>query len=178
MAKKNTMPAEKETSLPEVVNLTNSRVDEVSAELVRAQRSVIGRIEAGEIELHQSGAAQISAENVMARGAIIGMAQSGSFSMDGGCVGVVRAQEVILNGQAGAVTAENATLLADAQAGILAANSVKAEKVRTVVLLAKQVEGPVETMLDTRRVVLASLAAGLAAGAVLLLGQFLFRHKD
>jgi hypothetical protein len=39
------------------------------------------------------------------------------------------------------------------------------------------VEGPVETMLETRQVLLASVLAGAACGVVIMLGRLLFRHK-
>jgi hypothetical protein len=103
--------------------------------------------------------------------------QGGAVTMNGVGAGAVRAQEAVLTGQVGAMLADEASLI-ESRAGILAANSVTADRVRTVVLLAKRVEGPVETALDTRQVLIASLATGFVAGAVILIGQLLFgRHK-
>jgi hypothetical protein len=60
--------------------------------------------------------------------------------------------------------------------GILAAQEVHAPSLRTSVLIARQVEGNVETLADTRQVLLGGLVAGAVLGLFLLLGRLLFRR--
>jgi hypothetical protein len=55
--------------------------------------------------------------------------------------------------------------------GLLVAQQVRGGSIKTAVLLAGQVDGPVETSLDTPRALLAGLAAGIGAGLVLLIGS-------
>jgi hypothetical protein len=47
----------------------------------------------------------------------------------------------------------------------------------TVILLAREVHGPVETVLDTRGALLAGLVAGVAIGMVLYVGRLLSRRR-
>jgi hypothetical protein len=82
------------------------------------------------------------------------------------------------NSLIGGIYTDNASLGEGAQTGILVGGKVSGEQIRTVFLVARQVEGQVETSLDTRQVALASVLTGVACGAVLLLGQFLFRRKN
>jgi hypothetical protein len=48
----------------------------------------------------------------------------------------------------------------------------------TFVLLAREVNGPVETVLDTRGAVAAGLVAGIAIGLVLFVGGLLTRRRS
>lgn len=177
MARK-TQPSEEEASLPQVINLTHTQAQQVEAELVRVHQSLVGRVDAGEVDLQQSAALQISAQNISAHTTSIASVQAKSFAMHESAVAVVRATQADLDGRAGLILAQSATMGAGSRSGLLVSNQVKTEQVRTTILLARQVEGPVETVMDTRQVLLASLVAGVAAGTVLLLGQFLFRRKS
>jgi hypothetical protein len=169
-----TGPKQEDPSLPEVVNLSGARAENVAAELVRVRRSLVRDIDATEAEIHQSGALMVNGEYVSAHSAVIGVVQSGAVTVNGGAVGFVQTQDAGLTGPVGVVVGDEVVLTDSATVGVLGASSVKAEHVRTVVLLARNVEGSVETALDTRQVVLASVVAGIAAGAVVQLGQMLF----
>lgn len=177
MARK-TQPSEEEASLPQVINLTHTQAQQVDAELVRVHQSLVGRVDGGEVDLQQSAALQISAQNISAQTTSIAYAQAKGFAMRESDAVIVRANQADLDGRAGLILAQSVTLGAGSRCGLLVANQVKTEQVRTTILLARQVEGPVETAMDTRQVLLASLVAGVAAGTVLLLGQFLFRRKS
>ena len=173
MARK-TQPSEEEASLPQVINLTHTQAQQVEAELVRVHQSLVGRVDGGEVDLQQSAALQISAQNISAHTTSIASVQAKSFAMHESAVAVVRATQADLDGRAGLILAQSARMGAGSRSGLLVSNQVKTEQVRTSVLLARRVEGPVETVMDTRQVLLASLVAGIAV----LLGQFLFRRKS
>lgn len=177
MTKNDPKLPEENSTLPQVANLTGVQVDKVAADMARVHRSAVGSIEAQEVELYQSAAGQINADYVSTHNALLGEVHSGAATINGSAVVMLQAQDAALNGPAGIVSTQNAVLSDGASMGIMLATSVKAEKVRTVLLIASEVEGPVETVLDTRRVVLASLLAGAAAGAVVLLGQLFFGRR-
>jgi len=60
---------------------------------------------------------------------------------------------------------------------VVVAREVHGEALRTVVLLAGRVDGPVETMVDTPRALLAGLAAGIGTGLVLVLFRLLLGRR-
>ena len=51
------------------------------------------------------------------------------------------------------------------------------ERIESVILLARKVEGNVTTVIDTRGALIAGLVGGLFAGIMLLLGRMLFGRK-
>jgi len=67
--------------------------------------------------------------------------------------------------------------LNESSAGLLVSRQVRSTTIRTGVLLASQVEGQVEAVLDTPRALLAGLAAGVGVGLVTLLGSLLRRRR-
>ena len=63
-------------------------------------------------------------------------------------------------------------------AGLIVSGEVDAQSVRAGILLARQVNGEVEAVLDTPRALLAGIAAGSAAGLVIFLMQLLVRKRS
>jgi uncharacterized membrane-anchored protein len=167
-----------EDDQPEVVNLIDSQADLIEADLVRTSRSYVGSLHAEEVELHQAIAMDVDAQNLNANMSAIGVAQSTSVSSTNSLLVAARAERLeIRNSLTGGFFADNTILGEGSQTGILVTGKASGEQIRTVVLVARQVEGPVETMLDTRQVALASVLTGVACGVVILMGQFLFRRK-
>ena len=78
---------------------------------------------------------------------------------------------------AGIVVAEDMRLTGS-RAGIAIAGKAHLRDSSTVVLLAREVNGQVETVLDTRGAVVAGLVAGMAAGLVLLAGRLITRRRS
>ena len=65
----------------------------------------------------------------------------------------------------------------NAYAGIVASREVRSEKIESIILLSRHVEGNVTTVIDTRGALIAGLVGGLFAGIMLLLGRMLFGKK-
>ncbi len=168
-----------EEAQPEVVNLIDSQADLIEADLVRTSRSYVGSLHAEEVELHQAVALDVDAQNLNANTSVIGVVQAASVTTTNSLLVAARAERLEINNSlTGGVYADNTILAEGSQTGILVTGKASGEQIRTVVLVARQVDGPVETMLDTRQVALASVLAGVACGIVILLGQFLFRRKN
>jgi len=164
--------------LPQVINLVDSQTERIEAEMVRASRSYIGGLNSEETELHQGIAVDVNTHNLNANTSVVGVSQSNSVNGTNSLLVATRAGQIQLDGcLAGGIYSEHATLGEGSRTGILVTGNVTAGNIRTVMLVARNVEGQVETMVDTRQVALASVLAGIGCGAILLLGRFLFRHK-
>jgi hypothetical protein len=167
-----------EEDRPEVVNLVDSQAEKIEADLVRTSRSYIGSLSSEESEMHQAFAMNINAHNLNAGTSILAVSQSVTSTSNNSLVVAARAERMEMkNSLVGGFYADSATLADGSQTGILVSSRVSGEQIRSVFLVARQVEGPVETMLDTRQVAMASVLAGLACGLVIVLGKFFFRHK-
>ncbi|RME91272.1 MAG: hypothetical protein D6770_00740 [Anaerolineae bacterium] len=161
---------------PQVVNLVTSRADNIHADLVRLHQSTARRIEAEEIDLHQSATAQAASGQITAHETAIGIAQAGEIHAGSSGIGAMRAEVATVSGNIGTVIAGTANLQ-DAYAGMVAGRNVQAKRIETLVLLSKQVEGEVHTVVNTRDALLAGTIGGLLAGLAMLLGCFLFRRE-
>lgn len=167
-----------EEGLPEVVNLIDSQAERVEADLVRTSRSYIGNLSAEESDMEQAVALNVNAHELNANTSILGVSQSVTSSIDNSILLAARAERIeIKNSLVGGVYADSSSFADSARTGILVSGKVTGEQIRSVFLVARHVEGPVETMLETRQVLLASVLAGAACGMVIMLGKLLFRHK-
>jgi hypothetical protein len=91
-------------------------------------------------------------------------------------VAAARAEKMSVNGNAGLVVAGSVEF-GNAYAGIVAGREVRGEKIESIILLSRRVEGNVTTVIDTRGALIAGLVGGLFAGIMLLLGRMLFGRK-
>ena len=163
---------------PEIVNMIDSQAEKVEADLVRTNRTYVNSLNAEEVDLHQSGSLNINAGNLHANSSLLGLSQGDSADINNSILLAARAVELeTSNSTVGGIYSENTILGENSKAGILVSGNVTGEKIHSVLLVARNVEGPVETILDTRQVALASVLTGIACGAVLILGKFLFRRK-
>jgi regulator of RNase E activity RraA len=104
------------------------------------------------------------------------LVQAEEATMQDNLVGAVRAETISVNGVAGVVVAGNVEF-GNAYAGIVAGREVRGEKIESIILLSRRVEGNVTTVIDTRGALIAGLVGGLFAGIMLLLGRMLFGRK-
>jgi hypothetical protein len=161
---------------PEVVNMHETEAASVQAELVRASASQIKQLSAQEVDLRDSVAVVVNAETVNARKTGVAHLEAGNFTLLDGTVLVSKSNSATLKGRAGVVMAGTAGI-ENGSVVVLASRSVKADSIRTGILISRNVEGSVETLMDTRSTILAGVVAGAVLGSLLLLGQFLFRRK-
>ena len=161
---------------PQVTNISQADVQTVRAELVRMHQADAENILAQEVELQQSGAGAIKADHVNADHSFIGMVSAKEVSMEGGAVGFVQAEKMSAGGYTGVIVAGSV----DVQHGMAvfaAGREVHVNEARMGILLARNVQGNVTTVLDTRGALLAGLVGGLFAGLMLMLGRGLFGRK-
>jgi len=161
---------------PQVTNISHAEVQSVKAELVRMHEADAESITAGQVEMDRSMAGSIKAEHVSTRITAIGMLDADEAHVSESAVGFVDAEKVSTSGYTGAIAAGTVDVQNSA-VGYLVGREVRAENVRTILLLARNVQGNVTTMLDTRGVLIAGLVGGLFSGLMLLLGRFLLRRN-
>jgi hypothetical protein len=160
---------------PQVTNISQADVKSVHAELVRMHQADAEFIRADEVEMHRSAVGNVKANQLSARQSALGMVNAEEARIEAAFTGMVKAEEASVDGYTGLIAAGSADIHHSA-VGYLAAREVHAEDVRTIVLLARNVQGNVITTLDTRGVVIAGLVGGLFSGLMLLLGRFLLKR--
>jgi len=171
------MTEEFEAQTPQVTNLANVDVETVHAEMVRMHQSSAGVVTSAEdVELSTSAVGQIRASNVKLHESAAALVQAETVSVQQGLVGAARAESLSVNGVAGTVVAGSVEF-GNAYAGVVAAREVRGERIESVILLTRKVEGNVTTVIDTRGALIAGLVGGLFAGIMLLLGRMLFGRK-
>lgn len=146
----------------EEAHFTQSSVMHVTATQVEMRQSGAQEIHGDQVNVHQSGVLSVQAEHLI-------LEQSSAF--------MARAADATLQNSSTVVAIADSGTLQDSTAGIVIARQVLQGPVHTTVLLASQVEGPVETLLDTPRALLAGLASGVAVGLVMLIGRLLTRRR-
>ena len=160
---------------PQVTNVSHADVKSVHAEVVRMHQADAEFIRADRVELQQSAAANVKASQITARTSALGMVDAAELHVENSAMGVIQAENATVSGYAGVIAAGRAEVHHSA-VGYLAGSEVKAENVRTVLLLARTVQGNVTTTLDTRGALIAGLVGGLFGGLMLLLGRALTRR--
>lgn len=165
-----------ETELPQVVNLSNVSVENVEAELVRTNQTSIQQLNAEEVELHVSALGTATTNDLQVNDSIAGMVVSKQATVQDSIVGGVRAESLSLNGVT-ALAVANSISIENVDAIAVAGTEISAENIRTGILISKQVNGNVTTMVDGRTVLLAGLAGGAISGLILLAGKLLFGRK-
>ncbi len=168
--------AESEVENPQVINLNGVSVEHVGAELVRASQSQINHVEADEVAIRGGMVIHVSAGRVSAHEAGLVAIQANDIVINQGAAGLALSETVNLAGRAGVVLTDTANLH-HSGATLLVATHVGADRVQTGILIARRVEGNVETYMNTRQVVAAGVLSGLVAGLILLAGRLLFGRK-
>ena len=162
----------------EVVNLSQSMANTVKAELVRINQGGAEKVIATEVELKQGGVNRIEAQQVVLSQGGVGFVQAASFNIKDGGAGLVRAETIeMTNAGAAIIYGQTVGMKEESFAGLVFARRIEAEKINTKVLLAGNVEGQVETVMDTRQALLSGLAGGFVVGILLLIGQLFSRRK-
>jgi len=161
---------------PQVTNISHADVQSVHAELVRMHQSDADTVTADEVELQDSTVGNIEANHVSVRDSIVASVSAGEALVQDGLTGYVQAEKASVSGYTGAVVAGSADVQ-NSMVGYIAGTDVRVENTRTVLLLARNVNGNVTTLVDNRSALIAGLVGGLFAGIMLLLGRMLFGRK-
>ena len=142
----------------EVIHVKGNAVDHVTAQTVRIHQGGANTVTGDTVELRQGGAIQITGREIELHQAIAFAMRGDRVHLSDSNAGVVAANDVSLN---------------HSRAALIAGNELDTSESSCLVLLAREVHGDVETVLDTRGAMLAGIAAGVATGALLLVSALL-----
>jgi hypothetical protein len=149
----------------------------VNAEHVTLEGGSAYVIKAGQAALRQSAASTVYAETVDLRESAVGWAESDLVRADLGAVGVAQTETLAADQSVvGVVRASHATLN-QAIGGVVAAERIEATNTRAFIVFGREINGSVYTWLDVRGAAVFGALAGLAVGAVLLLGGMFGRRR-
>lgn len=160
----------------QVTNISHADVQNVRAELVRMHQADAEIVTAEEVEMQNSAAGSIKANTIGGNMILMGAVNAEEVFVENGGVGYAQAGKMSVSGYTGAVVAGSAEVH-HGMAGFVAGREVHVNESRMGILLARTVNGDVNTVLDTRGALIAGLTAGLFAGLMLLLGRMLFRRN-
>jgi hypothetical protein len=155
-------PTDDEMIEGEVIHLDGGTVETIEAVSVQIHQGGVNRVLASEVEMHLAAAGRVDAESVVAQQSII-------LAGRGDEIGAEQAFSA-------ALIAQDARLHAS-RVGLAVADTALLDQSRATILLAREVHGDVETVLDARGAAVAGIVAGAVAGLVLLLGSRLLRRR-
>ena len=171
------IPKVDEIEIPQIVNLSQVKVEFVQADLVRASQSAIQQLTAEEVELQTSAAISIQTSEFQARDSIIGVVSTHQASIVDSLVGAIRADTINFDGFSALVVGDSITNK-DLRAVAMVGTNVQADSIQTSILISREVHGNITTIIDGRTAVFAGLAAGAVTGLILLTGRLLFGRKN
>jgi hypothetical protein len=148
-----------------VFNLSNDCLDSIQAQYVRLNQSSVGEVNADSVEIRDSNTGQVVSHQFNQGGGISWFIDTDNANIQNSAAGIVRSQSAIINGNSGLVFSQ-ATGIKDSQVGLVVSREIDADHVQSVFLMAGEVKGTVETVVDSRNIFLFGLAAGLGLGLV------------
>ena len=169
-------PQPEDIETPQVINLSQVRVENIQAGLVRASQTAIGELKAEEVELQLSAAVTTQTKDLNAHDSALGGVVAEQASIKESIVGSIRAGSLSFSGVAALSLANNMTCK-DLNAIAVVGQELHADNIRTGILLSREIHGNVTTTVDGRTALLAGLAGGAVTGLILLAGRLLFGRK-
>lgn len=161
----------------EPVELSGRTIENVSGGIVRLQQSMVSQLDAEQAQLVQSGAGRVEADWVELQQSGAQVIEGGTIRMRNGGALAIRA-ETIAAEQIGALAIRAGEItLSDSTAGVVIGDNVQAGNLNTFILVARQIDGQVNTVFDSRGAALLGLAVGATLGILSLIGGLLGRSR-
>lgn len=151
--------------------------DEVSEELISLEGGTIESVEADSVQINQGGARSIVAKDVeLNRGSAITI-QADNVEMHSSAAFVAQAESINAQDTNFFSSLGDVAAIKESRVGVVVAKEASLENSTSVILLARQVHGSVDTVLDTRGAALAGIVAGISVGLVIFVGNLLSRRR-
>ncbi|RLD06456.1 MAG: hypothetical protein DRI56_08000 [Chloroflexota bacterium] len=164
-----------EETTSEIVDL--AELDE--AEIVELQDSVVNTIAASQVDMQDSATKSITAETMTMTQSAAGFVTADVLTIGEECaVGMARVNQAeIVGGKIGTIISGSIEAR-DIETGAIVSRHVSGEKIHTSLLLAGNVEGSIETAVDTSQVLLFGLVMGIVTGLIMAVGRLLFGRQE
>jgi hypothetical protein len=150
----------------EVVNLSQGSVVRVEAGQVRMKESRVRQVGADEVDLQASTALQVNGRHVDARASTIGSINARVADVNNSSLLAARMGDTAIEKSTIGAMFVDSAVLSDSRPIFLVSRQVQGDPVQATVLLAGRIDGPVHTVLDTPRSLLAGLAFGAGFGLI------------
>ncbi len=170
-----TMPTEAQSTESvqgEIISLVNSRIQSVEGASVRLNQCGVIDIRAENAEIHDSGTRHVVGQQISVSDSLMLFAQAGSAEVTDSAIGLVNTQELTANSPVVLAVGQNIQVN-QTRAGILAAGEIHGEKIESIIVLARQVNGSIETKIGPRGLALIGVTAGVTLGLVVSLVNIL-----
>ncbi len=156
--------------------ISEEQVRDVHAGSVHMNQAAAETISASDVQMEMSAAAAVKATNVSAHQSALAAVEATQVLSEQSFTGAVQADKASVSGYTGAFVAGTAEVHYGLT-GVVIGNDVHvSDQSRTVLLISKNVQGNVTTLMDTRSALIAGLLGGLFGGIMLLLGRMLFKR--
>lgn len=162
---------------PQVTEISEEQLRDVQAQSVGMHQAAAQSISSSEVHMEQSAAGAVKATNVNAHQAALGAVEATQVLSEQSFIGAVQAEKASISGYTGAVAAGTAEVHYSVVGAVVGNEVHVADQTRIVLLVSKNVQGNVTTLMDTRGALIAGLLAGLFSGIMLLLGRMLFKRE-
>ena len=162
---------------PQVTELSEEQFRDVNAQAIDMHQAAAQSISASDVNMEQSAAGALKATNVNAHQAALGAVEATQVLAEQSFIGAVQAEKASISGFTGSVAAGTAEVHYSVVGAVVGNEVHVADQTRIVLLVSKNVQGNVTTLMDTRGALIAGLLAGLFSGMMLLLGRMLFKHE-
>jgi len=159
------------------VDLSGKTLESVKGDSIHLSQSSAKTVEGNDITIEQGGVGQVHADKITLHEGGVGMVDANIVAVTNGAVGLLRANEASIVGGGVFGTISQSMTVKDAQAGLIVARDIQGGPVKSVILIAQNVEGPVETVLDTPQAILTGLVSGIAIGLVLTVFNLLIGRR-
>jgi len=151
--------------------------DLISEEIISLEGGTIETVAADSVQINQGGARSIVAKDVeLNRGSALTI-QADNVSMQDSAAFVAQAETINSQGSNTFSSLGDFVKFSESRIGVVIAKEADMENSTSVVLLARQVNGSVDTVLDTRGAALAGIVAGISVGLVIFVGNLLSRRR-
>lgn len=151
----------------EAVNVAETSVGKVVADLVRINSSYADQITASEIEMRQSAARVVKTDDCLMNSSAAVSVQATTIKAEQCAIGMAEAEQTSLYESPAALVRAQTVQVDQSKIGIVIAQEVKGSTIQTGILLTRNVNGYVQTFLDTPRALLTGIVAGVVTGLVL-----------
>lgn len=155
----------RDISKADTVTVAQSGVNAIDAKNVSLAMSGVVQADAGLLEVKQAAIVRVQSEEATLTQAAVGLLQSENANLNGAvAVAVVGNNVDVETGISRFMLAREAIHVEQGGALVMAAPRIEVTNATTVLLLAREVNGNVRTLMDRRSALVFGLAAGLVMG--------------
>jgi len=141
---------------------SHSTFETINADQVNVTDSVIKRVTTQQIHASECG---------------IGIVNSGTASITNSAMGALNSQEISIKDSGILMSTSQISTINDSKVGLLVGREIHGNKISSVIMIAGKIDGPVETVVDQRGLVMVGIAAGVAFGVVTALFRYLNKNR-